>query len=202
MKVFGKVLCLITVATLWAVVVPSLVVAGTVDKGYVISLEGGKQIHVRKVGDSSWQAELDGKTYLLRTEAGNRYLFSPPGERPVDGMLKDGKMKMMRGGAIFMEVKLGPEKIKVNPTGREADTWSFKLKGEKIKVSRLDIEMGKVKYYPESGKLKAKDSNGLEAAASKDIGRLSASLAPFLMGEPVTREQRIFLVLLCFAIGR
>ena len=62
-------------------------------------------------------------------------------------------------------------------------------------------ELGKVKYYPDKGKLKAKDMAGNERAASKDVGKLSGGLAPFIIKD-LNQDQRNYLMLLIFAMGK
>ena len=100
----------------------------------------------------------------------------------------------------FLTFSISSDKVKL-PFSSPANPWEIKIKAEKVKVVHGDTIFGKVKYYPESGKLKAKDAAGNTLAEMRGVGGLSAALGVFLV-EPIDKDQAVFLTLYLLANGK
>ena len=154
-------------------------------------------VKIKKMGENRWTARIDDRKYSLQGDGQGKYEFKWP-DGKLDGKLASSKFKLKNGDEDFLEVKFSGDKIKIRLPDSQND-WSIKSKDGKLKVFEGEIEIGKVQYYPETGKLKAKDNAGIEVAEMKEAGWERAVLAPFLMGGAVPLEQRLFLVLLFFS---
>lgn len=157
-------------------------------------------------GAGAWTLESGGKTLSLDV-AGDDYTLKDGSEIIADGRLAGEKLKMKSAdGKVFLELKTRADKIKVSLDG-ESEPWAIKFKGEKIKVYEIDAESNKetaaggVKYKADTGKLKAKDAAENGVAVSRDVKKLSAFPAAYLMaGMDEGRMDALALIL--FAMDR
>ena len=191
----------IVLAMLLVFVIPSLTAAGEMQEEYKIKFGVGEtQVKIKKMGEGRWTARIDDNKYVLQTKGKGKYEYKWP-DGQLDGKLTPDKFKLKKGEEDFLEVKFTDEKIKIKLPNSSND-WELKYKDNRFKVEEDNVEVGKVQYYPDTGKLKAKDNADNQVAEMKDAGRLRAAVAPFLMGEAVPMEQRLFLVLLFFSLDK
>jgi hypothetical protein len=175
----------------------SVLFARTPDKGWAATWKGPR-FSLPVKGEAY---TVDGLRWSLQEKPGSGYAFTLPDGETLVAEQKGEKIKVARKGKPWLEVKVTTEKIKVYSPENETNEWDLKFKGDKIKVSRGNVDLGRVKYHPDTGKLKAKNPDGTEIAVCKGGHKLSAFVAPFLMRDaPV--EQTMFLSLLVLSLDR
>ena len=188
-----------------AVVLFMLICAGpalAAEKAYKIKYGPDEdKIKVKQQSQTRWTLTIDDQKYSLDTEKEGKYEFKKPDGTKYKAKVKGDKVKLSAGETELLSVKFYPNKTKIK-AGDGANIWQFKSKGDKIKVYGNDQQLGKVKFYPDKDKLKAKDQEEKEIASLKDLGRLSAVMAPFLMEKDMPQDQRVFLILLFFAMEK
>ncbi|MFH1092021.1 MAG: hypothetical protein V1742_10685 [Pseudomonadota bacterium] len=168
------------------------------EKKFKIKDGGKNEIAEVKLQDGGkWKLEMGGQTYSL--EGGDNYKFKLPDGTAIKGKRKGDKLKMDRDGQLWLQIKFDSDKIKVSPSGNETDTWSLKIKGDKIKVVKGQTELGDMKY--KDGQVKAKDTAGKTLASLKGLKKVTAALSSFVIGEALPVEKRAFLILYFFAAG-
>jgi hypothetical protein len=164
----------------------------------------GQTLSVRHQG-SRWELRDGGQTYALESTGGYAFKFYEGGSLTAEAGFKEDKLKFKSGdGTLWLKLKFkreeGKEKIKVSLVEEEAEPWALKIKEDKVKVEKGETEVGKVKYYPDTGKLKLKDAQDNEVASTKDLNRLSAALGVFLIDLDPGRRYCLLLTLL--ALGK
>ena len=164
-----------------------------------IEIDGGKStLSVTQEGPSAWACTVDSVTFKVKVD-GDNVLCHRDTSLVAQGSIRDGKIAISTpDDAFFAETKLKADKTKVR-FSKDGATWEFKVKGDKLKVRTGDKKYGKVKFYPETGKTKAKDAQGRTVAACRGMGRPSAALGVFLIPD-LTPPKRDFLVLLLLAL--
>jgi hypothetical protein len=166
----------------------------------------GATVTVKKSG-SRWEMTDGGKTYTVEETGNSTYKFLENGDQVATGAFKEAdKFKFKTSdGKLYMKLKFknedGANKIKISLEDTELEPWSLKFKEDKVKVMKGDTELGKVKFYPEDNKLKAKDASEKEVAQTKDLTRLSAALGPYLISE-LDPAHRNCLILILLAMGK
>lgn len=172
---------------------------------YSITYGPARTLTVRMERQGAWIA-IERESLFGVTLKGNKEVEFYLDEKKVGtGTFKGEKLKTSwQAHPLFTEVKFHPEKIKVHVREGEVP-WEIKYKKDKIEVVRDGKEYGKVKFYPESGKLKAKarakDQSESEVAVLRKADGLTGALAPFLM-EGLDEAARNLLVTLLFALNR
>ena len=169
---------------------------------YVITYGSGSgTLKVARTVEGNWTAAEGSKTYGVIFGNDTEIDFVENGQTVARGQLKAGKLKMAgEDGRPYLELKLRHDKIKTT-FADEGQPWEIKIRADKIKVVRDDKEFGKVKYYRDTGKLKAKGSDDKVAAEVRQLGRLSAALAPFLVPD-LGKGPRNFVTLILLALER
>ena len=162
---------------------------------------GPTEIKIKALEGGVWEAKGAGGQYRLEPGKGDKLIFTLPDQTRIEAVVQVDRAKFKRNGDLWLGVKLYPDKIKVDLTESGSGDWEYKDKGDKIKVYRGEGQTGKVKYYPETGKLKAKDNDEKEVAVIKGAGRPSAVLAPFL-STGLSPERQVCLALLLLHLGR
>lgn len=168
---------------------------------YQIHYNSGKMAIVKQQGQV-WNIELESQKFSFDSAPNQPLTFRLPDGSQADGKQNGNALSLRQGNNLFLEVKLTPAKIEIRPPDQDVFIWELKFKEDKIKVFKRGEILGEVKYYPEKGKLKAKNPAKEEVAVCKGLGRLSAALAPFLMDASMPLPQRSFLVLLFLSLGR
>jgi hypothetical protein len=121
---------------------------------------------------STWKAAS--KNYELkisRDAEGYKFSLGSPIEN-YKLKKKELKYKLYnQEGKLRFKVKIKPEDNKIKISRKEEDlfAWSLKKKApeNKYKVKKADLDIGKVKYYPEKGKIKVKDTSDNEICSLK-----------------------------------
>lgn len=105
------------------------------------------------------------------------------------------------GGDLLWKVKLAPGKVKIsdNPQGDNPFVLQEK-EGGRVKLIHGGLELGKVKYYSDTGKVKVKDLDGTELYVSKS-GHPSVAYGVLLL-PGATPAQRYILMAEILARGR
>jgi len=146
--------------------------------------------------DDMWEAVEGGATFAVKRD-GAEIVFTVGGVTKASGELEGGKLKLRDADkGLYFEIKLSADKIKValEPDGVP---WELKAKGDKFKVVRDEEELGKVKFYPDTRKLKVKNAAEEEVAVARDAWGLTAAAGVFLMdGLDVEKRNAILLTLL------
>lgn len=154
-----------------------------------------------KEGDTVWTCRHAGTRYVLETDAQGKVTFEQDSKVIAQGTFKGDKLSVStETGGLYAYFKFSPEKIKFSPDNPES-LWEFKIKGDKIKVVYGGSDYGKVKYYPETQKIKAKNMSGNTEAEFKGINAMSAAPCAYLV-TGLDAEKRIFLALILLSMGK
>ena len=179
--------------------------SGDLPAAFSITYGGGKNtLAVKKESPEKWTATAEGKTLTLAVAPGNEFTCLDGTEAVASGKLQGGELKLLtKDNKFFLRIKFKEEKIKVFLSDdKAAIPWDFKYKEGKVKVVIGETELGKVKYDAEKGgKLKVKDVAENVVAESRDLNRLTAVPAPFLV-QQLDPHQRAFLVLILSALNK
>jgi hypothetical protein len=158
---------------------------------------GANSFTVKRESENKWTLAEGGKTYAIVLGAAEHQLFAG-GKQVATAKLKEDKLKV--AGDVTFQLKFKADKIKLS-LSEGGPEWDLKYKEDKVKVVKGETELGKVKYYPDKGKLKVKDAGEQELAVSRDIGGLTAAPAPLLIPE-LSPEQRDLIMLTLFAMNK
>ena len=162
---------------------------------------GGSVIVVSQQGGKKWSASEGGTTHTVAIGDDNSVTFSEGAKELAKGAIRGDKLVMtLEGNKRAMELRIRDDKIKV-ALAEGGDPWEIKFREDKIKLVRSEKELGKVKYYADTGKLKAKDANEKTVAEVRGVGRLAAGPVAFLIPD-LDAGRRNFILLLLFALGR
>jgi hypothetical protein len=169
---------------------------------FTLALAGGRTVVVEKAAEGRWASREAGDSYLLAADGGG-FRFEKNGALVATGKLADGKLKWKApGGAVLLKIKLKEDKLKVFPSDDEnAAGIELKPREDKYKVLRGEVEIGKVKYYPEKRALKVKDAGEKEVGAVAAVDGLFAGPAAFLVAEFDASRQHL-LMLSLLALGK
>ncbi|MBN1106022.1 MAG: hypothetical protein JXL84_21610 [Deltaproteobacteria bacterium] len=168
---------------------------------HVITYGQARHLSVKMEKQGEWIAHEKGSAFGVLLDSGKEAVFLVNQRKVGSGRFKGEKLNLSwKDRPRFTEVRFTPEKIKV--TVRDGETpWEIKFRKDKVKVVRDGKEYGSIKFYPENGKLKAKNAGGDEIAVLRNAGGLSGAFAPFLV-EGLDEEGRNLLILLFFALDR
>lgn len=165
-----------------------------------LKLSSGVEIRISKSEDGAWTWQGGAEIYTLVME--NAGLVFKHGQTTLaTGRIKGENVALTtESGDAFLDLKCRADKIKV-VLNASFQPWEIKFKGDKVKVVHGDTEYGKVKYYGETGKIKAKDPQGNAVAEIKGLRALSAAPGVFLI-EPLTQDQAVFMALYILSAGK
>lgn len=165
----------------------------------VISKEA--EAAISKETGNVWSCRQKGTRYVLDTDAQGKVTFEKESKVLAQGTFKADKLTLsMENGEIYAYLKFAPDKIKFSQDSTDS-LWEFKLNDDKIKVVYGASEYGKVKYYPETKKLKAKNKAGNTEVEFKGADGLSAAAGAYLVSN-LDPEKRICLVLILLSMGK
>jgi len=166
-----------------------------------IELRNGREATVVQQSADVFTCKLAGKTYDVRRREDRRVTFYDGETVVASGILKGDELVLMSpDDALFLDLGWREDKVKVR-TKDDAPVWEFKRKDGKIKVRVGEKEYGQVKFYPDTGKTKAKDSGDREVAVCRSLGRVSDSLGTFLV-EDADAQKQCCLMLVLLLLGR
>ncbi|MBF0510134.1 MAG: hypothetical protein HQK57_14565 [Deltaproteobacteria bacterium] len=191
----------LTVTVLVLMLLGLVLVKQAAAAGQIVTYGPGKHLAIDKDREG-WQAIAEGQAYTLRVDAQGAITFLKNGRAVANGKMRGSTVKLSAAGAPYGQLKLKADKIKIALADDGFYGWTLKYKTDKIKVLKDRKKVGKVAFYPNTGKLKAKDVKNQEVAVLTGAGRLSGILAPFLMGNEVNMDRRVCLVLLFLALNR
>jgi len=157
--------------------------------------KGGESISISFDDKHVW-VDAGDKHLYGESSAGTRYWRrGVGGEAVVEAKTTpDGFKLKTPADKLAWKVKIGPDKIKIADNEELQHPWSIKFKaGENAKVlDAKDKEVGAVKFYAESGKIKIKDAADKEAFVVES-GRRSESYGMLLIKD-VPEEYRLMLM--------
>ena len=130
-----------------------------------------------KQNGTEWTATEGADVFVIDYKNGKEFSLTKNGKALASGTLATGKLALT-GDSFFLELKFKEEKIKVFSSSG-AMPYEIKMKEDKVKVVWSELEYGKVKFYADTQKLKAKDKDDTEVAVMKDAGKLRSALAAF-----------------------
>lgn len=129
-------------------------------------LADGGELKVSRATPDRVEVVVGGVVHAA-TRSGGQVQLEAGGAKVATGKLKAEKVELEAGGAFYALVKNRDDKVKVYLTDPEGSAWEFKRKPDKIKVVKDEVEVGKVKFYPDDGKLKVKDAADAEVLEAK-----------------------------------
>lgn len=151
--------------------------------------------------DGSWSCSQSGTRYVLGKDGAGTVTFKKDSRILAQGTFKGDKLTMNDGtGALYAYLKFDADKIKFSPDNT-VNLWEFKIKDEKIKVVYGEADMGKIKYYKDTHKIKAKNNAGNTEAEFKGVSAISLAPAAYLVSS-LDSEKKIFLSLLFLSMGK
>lgn len=161
----------------------------------------GDEARISKDVTGDWQFNQGAETYALEKDTKGALVFKKGYQTLASGRFKGEKLDMTTGsGDAFLNLKVTADKIKFSEPG-SSTPWELKIKSDKIKLVYGDVEYGKVKYYPETGKIKAKDRMGKTVAEIRDHSGLTAAPGAFL-AENFPKDKAVFLALFLISHGK
>lgn len=159
------------------------------------------EARISRESDALWSCRQDGTRYVLEREDSGILLFKKESRIIARGMPKGDKLTLnTESGTVYASFKFKSDKIKCTPDGSSAE-WEFKIKSGKIKVMYGGMEQGKIKFYPDTGKVKAKNRMGNTEAEFKGLSALSAAPGVYLITS-ADAEKRICLGLVLLMMGK
>ena len=175
-------------------------VCSAADNDIHLTLSSGVDALISKNEQGAWTWQVGAEMYTLAMEKAG--LVFERGETILaTGRIKGEEVTLTTAsGGTFLGLKCRADKIKVM-LNAASPPWEIKFKGDKVKIVRSDTEYGKVKYYAETGKTKAKDPQGNAVAEMNGLRALSAAPGVFLIA-PLTQDQAVFLVLYLLSAGK
>lgn len=180
--------------TIWILLVSSGAVfaeSGDIE----VTLQNGRLV-IRQFDDTTVLSIWRGKTRLLRIASNGEVAYTDSFRRDYLGRLKSAKLQLTElPGAATVEFKFYEDKVKITIDGNE---FQLKDQGEKFKIEYNGEELGKIVYYPDNGKTKAKTNDGITVAETSDMGYLSASLGAFLLPD-ASEELSVLILLMLYA---
>lgn len=161
---------------------------------------GATNFEITHTESGEWTCNVDGNDLVVK-RSDNAYELYRWGGRFATGEMNAGKLNLYESGdfALF-SLKLSDEKIKLC-IGNSIESIEFKIKPDKIKVVEKGAEVGKVKFYADTGKCKAKNAREETVAESNDFETCSVALAPFVV-QDIDKEIRLFSVLILLALDQ
>lgn len=180
-----------------------LVAASPVMAGMDVSLvkADDSKISISNPYGDLWEYSENGESWSLNCSDNGKVVFRKGYGTLAEGKFKGSKLQLNTvNNDFFIRLKIKSDKIKIS-WSKSDDFWELKQKSDKVKVKRNDIEYGKIKFYPETGKLKAKDRFGETVVEIKKIEKLTAAPGAFLMTD-LSKDQQVFMAILLFAKNR
>ena len=152
-----------------------------------------------RVQDDGWKAEASGLTVRIK-EKGSKLEFKTSSAEYVMKEKEEGKFKIYNPDeSLLLKVKCDGEKCKVYQSEDDPEPWSIKAKDDnRFKVSKGEKELGQVKFYPDTLKVKVKDPSDVEICSMKS-DRLRSAPAVILFTE-LSEEQKLLLFALFMII--
>lgn len=159
------------------------------------------EARIAKESPGQWSFRTEGTRYVLESDTEGILAFKKEDKILARGKPKGEKLTLTTDGStVYAYFKFSVDKIKMSPDG-SSSLWEFKIKPDKIKVSYGGVEYGKVKFYKDSWKVKAKNRQGNTEAEFKGMDALSAAPGAYLASS-LDRDKRICVVLTLLMMGR
>jgi hypothetical protein len=168
---------------------------------------GAETFELKKRGDDwftftqhggRWQAESPGLS-LTVTGGGGEFEFETPDATYSLEETDPGKFTLYSAdGSFRLKVKIDGEKRKVYRHAEGDADWVLKLKAEKGKFQVRqgeDTEIGQVKFYPDDGQIKVKDTHD-EKQCTMQSDRLRSAPAVCFFNELSEEEQLLVFTIL------
>ena len=170
----------------------------------LVSADGAKTITITTDGSHVEVSVTGGARYIGDADGGKRrYRDASTGAAFVEVKSGDNNSFKVRtpDSKLLWKVKVDTDKIKVSDNEENEKPWVLKTKyDDKAKVlNQVEQEMGDVKYYRDTGKLKVKDHLGDDVWASES-GRMSPAFGVALM-EGVPEQYRLIVMAELIARG-
>lgn len=189
---------------LWIIIVVSITIFGIFSQ----ELQADEKFKVKKgeeewltfrEQDDGWKAEAPGLTVRVKEE-GSKLEFKTASAEYVMKEKEEGKFKIYNpDGFLLLKVKCDGEKCKIYQSEEDPEPWEIKVKDEnRFKVEKGDKELGQVKFYPDTLKVKVKDTSDVEICSMK-TDRLRSAPAVCLFNE-LPEEQKLILFALFMII--
>jgi hypothetical protein len=165
-----------------------------------LKLSSGVEARISKNDQGAWIWQVGAEIYTLVMEKAG-LVFKHGGTILATGRIKGEDVTLTTAsGDTFLGLKCRADKIKV-VLNASSPPWEIKFKGDKVKIVQSNTEYGKVKFYSETGKIKAKAPQGNAVAEMKGRSALSAAPGVFLI-EPLTQDQAVFMALYILSAGK
>ena len=188
-----------TYAMCWRVAILLSFVASALGEEIRISCGGAKAVVVTRDGNQ-WKLAAGGKLLSLIQEDSGRLVLRQGNVQIAGGNRRGDRLELQAAEATYLKFELKAEKTLVW-FDAEAAPIEFKAKGDEIKVRQGKVELGKVKYYAKTRKVKAKKADS-EIAVLAGPNKATAAAGAFLVPAEIPEEKRFFTLLVLLALGR
>ena len=137
------------------------------DKGQILKLKSSNEKFLSlRNNNNQWLAKSPTTKFKLKRKGDKYFLASK--ESTYRLKLKENKIKVYTQENNFsFVVKWKTDKIKISQQKDGSNPWELKLVKNGYKIVKDNIEIGKIKFYPEKGKIKVKDWYGAVIATMK-----------------------------------
>lgn len=174
--------------------------SGADDLALRITFDGTKAAVLTHRGEQ-WKLQADGLGLSL-TKAADGTVTLRRGETSVASGRRSGSELLLQATeGRFLKLELKADKTQVWLTS-QGEPFEFKAKSDEVKVRQGKTELGKVKFYPDTGKLKAKNAAEEEVALVRGSTKATAALGAFLLPGEIPLEQKLLVFLLLVAVDR
>ena len=166
-------------------------------ESYVITRNNTVWMKVEKDANGSYNASSDDSSSARLVKDGGTVTTSSNENYRIK-YTQDKITLTRQDGGDYLQIKDDGEKLKVRISG-QPQQWSIKKKDDKdaYKIKQGDNNFGKVKFYPEKSKVKAKDEAGTEVCMMR-ANALKPAPALCLMND-IAQKDKLMLFLLFVA---
>ncbi len=159
---------------------------------------GDKIVSISNPYGSLWEYSENGAIWSITNSTNGKVVFNKGYETLAEGKFNGSKLTMESPkNDLYLFIKISSDKIKVNWNEND-DEWELKRKEDKIKARYNGMKYGKIKFYPDTKKLKVKDRFDKAIVEIKKCDKLLFAPGAFLMNH-LSEDQQIFLALLLFS---
>lgn len=163
---------------------------------------GSETLRLTRLAPRHWELVDRGESYRAEVDSRARLTVRRGDVVLAETQLSGEKLQLAGAGGEWL-LKIRADKTKIGKGGGETPL-ELKYKPGKVKVVLSGQELGKVQFYPETGKLKVKDHDGGEVAVLKGLGESRAAPGVLLAEKAgwLDPGQRNLLLVTLLALGK
>ena len=178
----------------------SLPLYGADGQAIRVSYDGSKSAVVTWDGDL-WRLQAEGQRLSLTRAADGAITLRKNDAVVATSKPSGGELVLQGAETRVLKFEFKADKIQVwsSPDG---DPVEFKAKDGEFKVRQGKTELGKIKFYPDTGKIKAKNVADEEVAVCRGRTQAKAACGAFLLPADTPADQKLLAFLVLVALDR